>query len=102
MAGHPVVALWMSGISDLIEVDPQFSVVVRRMKLGKSCKRPLLKPGCKDSTVVESNSVRRSCMALFLDDEQWPQDIVSELKQCKCILCYNSICEFVFLLLIHI
>ena len=80
---RPVVALWMSGISELVEVDPQFSVDIRKMKLGKTCKRSLLKPGCRDTTIVGTNSVRRSCMALFLDDHQWPADLLREVKQCK-------------------
>ena len=86
MAERPVVALWMSGISELVEVDPQFSVEIRKMKLGKTCKRSLLKPGCRDTTIMASNSVRRSCMALFLDDAQWPADLLREVKQCKSIL----------------
>ena len=86
MAERPVIALWMTGVSELFDVDPQFSVEIRKMKLGKTCKRSLLKPGCRDTTITGNNSVRRSCMALFLDDDQWPTDILCEVKQCKSIL----------------
>ena len=84
---HPVVALWMSGVNEIVDIDPQFSVTVRRMKIGKSCKRAFLKPGCKDTVIVtDKNSVRRSCMALYLDDSQWPLNLLHEVKQCKSIL----------------
>jgi hypothetical protein len=54
VAECPVVALWMSGMSEVVEVDPQFSVEIR-MNLGKTCKRSLLKSGCRNTTITASN-----------------------------------------------
>lgn len=44
---RPAVALWMSKVR---EVDPQFSVMVRRMNIDKASKRDFLKPGSDDTS----------------------------------------------------
>lgn len=35
IAERPVVALWMTGINELVNIDPRFSVEIRKIKLGE-------------------------------------------------------------------
>ena len=78
----------MSEVKEVVCVDQQFSVVVRRMKIGQSCKRDFLKLGCTDMVRSKkgTNSIRRGCMALYLDDNQWPQGLLQQVKECKSLL----------------
>ena len=43
---RPVVTMWMAELKGIVHVDQQFSVMVRKMKIGKACKRDFMKPGC--------------------------------------------------------
>ena len=63
---RPVVVMWMAEVKEVIHVDQQFSVMVRKMKIGKVCKRYFMKPGCTDVVMRPGkNSLRRSCVALY-------------------------------------
>ena len=81
---RPVVALWMSKVKEIVEVDQQFSVMVRKMNIGKGCKRDLLEPGSDDTVIKRGkNSCRRSCIALYLNDERWPREIIQDIHKGK-------------------
>ena len=81
---RPAVALWMSTVREVVEVDPQFSVMVRRMNIDKASKRDFLKPGSDDTVIRRAkNSCRRSCIGLYLDDERWSGEIIQDLHNGK-------------------
>ena len=64
-----------------MEVDPQFSVMMRRMNIGIGSKRDFLKPGSDDTAIRRArNSCRRSCLGLYLDDERWPGRIYTKVN----------------------
>ncbi len=79
---RPVVVWWMSKVNDLVHIDDDFCLAIRRLKLGRGgIKRPLLKLGSTDTTFQPNkNTVRRSCLAVFVDDERWPPKLVKQLK----------------------
>ena len=82
-----IVALWMAGVNALndLNIDNDFSVMVRRMKIGKGgVKRPFLKPGCQEAILKgKTNTTRKSCVVLFLDDQRWPQNLLQKVKKGK-------------------
>ena len=64
------VVLWTCRVNELIDLDPTFSLVVRRISFGK---RDLLKPGHHDGVIRPGKSIiRRRCLALYVDDDRWP------------------------------
>ncbi len=79
---RPVVVMWMSRVNELVHIDEDFSLTIRRLKLGRGgIKRPLLKLGCTDTAFQPNkNTVRRSCLAIFVDDKRWPPKLVKQLK----------------------
>ena len=57
---HPVVALWMSQVKEVVEIDQQFSVLVRKMNIGKGCKRDFMKPKpCCDDTLIKRGKISK-------------------------------------------
>ena len=70
---RPCVVMWVgdqSLINDIIPSD--FSVLVRRLKIGKGClKRNLLKQGCTGRDFNGDNTTRKSCIGIYLDDNSW-------------------------------
>jgi len=62
-----VLAIWMKGAVPYIE-ETNIVSAVRKSKMGKlSVKREFLIPGRKDCFITKNFSVRRSCIAIFLD-----------------------------------
>ena len=91
---RPVVVMWMAEVKEVVHVDQQFSVMVGKMKIGKACKRDFLKPGCTDVVMTRgTNSVRRSCVTLYLDDSQWPPDLLQKCKSYFLFVCIHDIVQ---------
>ena len=57
---HPVVFLWMSQVKEVDEIDQQFSVLVRKMNIGKGCKREFLKPCCDDTFIKRGEKFKQA------------------------------------------
>lgn len=80
------LALWTcppSPISNIVPSD--FNVIVRKFSIGKgSLKRELLKMDFNDTVYKKGvNTVRRSCLGLYLDDGRWPQSLLKRLTNGK-------------------
>ena len=59
-----------------------FTRAVRLSEIGVTQeKRNFLLPGKENLVITESNSIRRSCNAIFLD--AIPKDMCSDLQDCK-------------------
>ena len=78
-----VLAIWMKGAAEYIkDTESLASIVpaVRKTQMGKlSVKREFLIPGRDDSCISKSFSVRRSCIAIFLDS--LPEQLAQNLQQ---------------------
>ena len=80
------IALWTSPPSAISAiVPPDFSLLVRRCKIGKgSLKRELLCLNSLDTSFKKGkNTVRRSCIGLYLDDLRWPKNLLERFKNGK-------------------
>lgn len=84
--GRQCIALWTSppsAISAIVTSD--FSLLVRRYQIGKgSLKRELLCLNSNNTSYKKGkNTVRRSCIGLYLDDPRWPKHLLERLKAGK-------------------
>ena len=81
--GHPSIVIWTTkAITYSTSNAPSINSAVRTSQLGKTQeKRSFLRDGCHDkSIVVGVNDVRQSCIALYLDDDRWPAQLLQKMK----------------------
>lgn len=73
----PAIVIWTSRAVQYTTASvASVNNAVRASGLGKTQeKRDFLKDGIMDTTILKTNSMRRSCIALFLNDPRWPKRI---------------------------
>ena len=82
--GSPVVVIWVSKAVKYASSHGQsIHSAVRACGIGKTQeKRDFLKSGSTDSVIMRKvNSVRQSCVALYLEDPRWPPELLEQLKK---------------------
>ena len=82
--GRPVLAIWTSKAVKYTSTNIQcINTAVRVSGIGKTQeKRDFLKSGCMDTVISRGlNSVRQSCVALYMDDPRWPNDLLASVTK---------------------
>ena len=94
--GKPVVVIWTSKAVQYSSLNATtINSAVRASGLGKTQeKRDFLKTESRDTVIVtKENSVRRSCIALYMNDHRWPKDLLNQItkgqKLKKKLIAYN-------------
>ncbi|MCG8621059.1 MAG: hypothetical protein MJE68_03520 [Proteobacteria bacterium] len=86
IAGREVFVVWVKGAVPYLPINGTlFTRAVRLSGMGTTQeKRNFLAEGGEGFAITESNSVRRSCNAIFLDAVT--DDMALEMRQCKLYL----------------
>jgi hypothetical protein len=100
--GKSVVVIWTSNAVQYSSFNvTTVNSAVRASGLGKTQeKRDLLKTGSTDTAIVtKENSVRRSCIALYMNDHRWPKDLLNQIAKGQKVTFTSCNCDHYYMYL---
>ena len=84
--GRPILAVWTSKAVQYTSSSVQsINSAVCTSGIGRTQeKRDFLRGGTTDTVIIRGvNNVRQSCIALYLDDRRWPNDLLTSVQAGK-------------------